>query len=370
MHSFIKVHFRSYNKLKTAKDFCISIYSNLRKVIYHVIFIILLLITNFSIYSYLKHHQQVLETIILKDFQQAFIRYIKEEITWELLDIIANKNSSNLDGSSSIYKMNTDLDRIFSSYIYYEVKANDIVLAANIYSKQESLALAYDYALDKDVNCSINISKNPDSQYFKNITTESESIIFIITGVFALINILTAYSMFLKIKDIKVIEKQKLIYDKITNYQKIKKKITTQSHNYFMSTRQQILAIPLLIKGNEQNFTQKAHDIDLTALSIELKEYAIGYIALQQNSIALNIHCGKNMLLNVNTDPEIFSQIVFSVLCNILYFIKNLSEVNITILFDHGFIEFSYDKAFPINDEILRINSDPASVTFFLYFPF
>ena len=65
------------------------------------------------------------------------------------------------------------------------------------------------------------------------------------------------------------------------------------------------------------------------------------------------------MLLKVNTDPEIFSQIVFSVLCNILYFIKNLSEVNITISFDQGFIEFSYDKAFPINDEILRINSDP-----------
>ncbi len=353
-------YFFYWTVLRMVKTFYLWMHRNLRKSAYYAIQILLLSTTYSITHLSLDRHQRVEEKIVFKELQETFVKHVKEVLTLEIIDGTFNENSSGSEWESFVYKLNSSLDGIFSNYLFYEVKVNNIVLATNIYTGEELLTLIYCGKFDKGPDYSIHVGKNYNSQYFQKCLAEEKKIKNIISWIFLIITVFVLYNTYLRINDIGNIEKYRLIYNQIKDYEKVKKKITTQFHSYFMSTRQQILAIPLLLCDKNTNLNKKISYINLEALSIDLKEYAVGYIALKQSRITLNIKRPKGVaLLKINSDPEILHQIIFSILCNILYFVKNLPEVTISISFDQAFVEFKYNKAFPVNAEVLKINSDP-----------
>jgi hypothetical protein len=143
----------------------------------------------------------------------------------------------------------------------------------------------------------------------------------------------------------------------ILSYITIKKKNTKQYHNYYIQSRHKLFSNPLLLDNYK---TKEGKDIlDLKSLRHDLTEYVKGYSVYVENTIYLKVNIKSNEFMGLSFDKQIFHQIIFSITCNILHFIKNVSDTNIEITFSNHSVQFRYNKSFPINKDILIINSDP-----------
>lgn len=118
----LKINIKHLLINKTSKIFyCIKLVYPIIKLHKHTILTTyLLFITIFLLFycrSYLKYYQEQIEYNTIKDIQQAFIKYIKENSSWQLAEIIRNKNTSLINESEYVYNLDQQLDIMFSRYI-------------------------------------------------------------------------------------------------------------------------------------------------------------------------------------------------------------------------------------------------------------
>ena len=148
------------------------------------------------------------------------------------------------------------------------------------------------------------------------------------------------------------------------NYLQIKKRNTTQFHNYYIKKYYKLFSTPLLIDDQDSN-QREGDGIDLQSLEYEIMQYVKGYGICIENNINLRVIVEGTCSIEIYPDKQIFKQITFSIICNILHFLKNSKNATITVLFNKSSVEFSYDKSFPINEDMLKVNSDPVIVNEF-----
>ena len=325
-----------------------------------------LLITLFS-YFYLNYclqkYQNKIEYKALQDIQQAFIKYIKENSSWQIIEIIRNKNKQLINESEYIYDLDSNADKMFSRYIYYELNVNNISLITNTYSDQEPLELKYNFNLSQDINCSLGISKNPNAQYFKDITLELNKVKNITTIIFSALILYILFLLVNSIKNTRIFIKKDKSLIQLLKYLQTKKKNTALFHNYYIKKQYKLFSVPLLMDNQHKNEIEE--EIDLQSLEYEIMQYVKGYGISIENNINLRVDVEDIYKIQIYPDKEIFRQIIFSTICNILHFLKNSKDATITVLFKKSSVEFSYDKSFPINEDILKVNSDPVIINEF-----
>jgi hypothetical protein len=98
--------------------------------------------------------------------------------------------------------------------------------------------------------------------------------------------------------------------------------------------------LPLILTGEQQfNF----HELLLEPIVNELQDYFNGYVAYYNTKITLEINNALKSI-KVPFDNEVFTQIIVSLFCNVLYFNKNLDKLKyITLSFNSNVITYSSD---------------------------
>ena len=310
----------------------------------------------FYLYLYLSKHQKRLDDIALQDIQQAFIKYIKEDSSWQIIEIIEKKNIGLVNELEYIYDLDSRLDRMFSRHIYYELYVNDIFLISNIYNDQKPLESKSNFHLSKDIICHLSISLNPNSQYFKNIQLETGEITALAKSFFFVQVLCFLYLLITNIKDTAILQRKDKLLDQILLFLKIKKNNTTQFHNYYIKKRHKLFSLPLLGDYPDTNYIKEI--VDIKSLSHDLIQYVEGYKAYIKNDANLSIDIKDADFINICFDKQIFNQVIFSITSNIMHFLKSFKGANIKLSFSQSSVNFVYNKSFPINEEILKINSD------------
>lgn len=364
----LKINIKHLLINKTSKIFyCIkSVYPIIKLHKHTILTTCLLFITIFLLFycrSYLKYYQEQIEYNTIKDIQQAFIKYIKENSSWQLAEIIRNKNTSLINESEYVYNLDQQLDIMFSRYIYYELCTDGISLITNTYNDSNALGLKYNFTLAQDIKCTLAISKNPNSQYFKSIELESIKILTFINTIFAVLIMCILVLLQNSIKNTKFFIQKDRSLNKLLNYIKAKKRNTVKFNNYYISKQFKLFSTPLLIDYDDNN--EGKDKVDLNSLESEIKQYIEGYEIFVENPIDLKVYIKDSNYLNIHFDKQVFDQLILSITCNIIHFIKNNKGAELTIYFSKSSVKFNYIKSFPVNEDVLKINSDPVIVNEF-----
>ncbi len=234
----------------------------------------------------------------------------------------------------------------------------------------DHIALSEKYKITNNLLCTTSIQINEHSTYAQDIAKQLNQHIIdvaIISGIIFLYILPVLYYLIKKRQKINIKMKQlSSNLDKATErsnniilFQEVNKAFILKCYQYSKNVFNKNLHkhsmtepidiqkknytdeyLPLILTGEQQfNF----HELLLEPIVNELQDYFNGYVAYYNTKITLEINNALKSI-KVPFDNEVFTQIIVSLFCNVLYFNKNLDKLKyITLSFNSNVITYSSD---------------------------
>lgn len=246
------------------------------------------------------------------------------------------------------------LNDISDQMVDYLITINDQkIVGQGIINDNNSLVKQY--KITNDLLCNVSVQINPNSLYSKEIKEKiyKQTFNLLITScaIFSCTILLIYYFLnrekktktkikqldlalykaiernkniiLFKEKDkafiLKCYQYSKNILNKNTSKQLLTEFVNIESKNY----NEEYLPLPLVL---EQEQKPNFHKLLLQPFIAELKDYFNGYVAYYNTKMTLEI-ANTIEKIAVPFDKEIFTQIIFSLFCNVLYFNKDLDNL-------------------------------------------
>lgn len=350
-----------------------------RYIIYTTVFIGLILLINVFAINYIKEEQKYQDVLKLSAYQkviQALIinnidllqkssinnQYDTNQHILLLKDYIKNqvfvpKSSSDLNGYDNhlgYINLQELLNDMSDQMFKYLITVNDQKIVSHGIMNTNEAIIVEQYKITKDLLCNVSVQINPDSIYAKEIKEKiRKQILNLIINscvIFSCAIILTYYflnrdkKIKTKIEQLNLAlykaternkniilfkEKDKAFILKCYQYSKniLNKNLSKQPLTEFVNIENQnynkeYLPLSLVLEEDQKSNFYK---ILLQPIIDELQEYFNGYVAYYNTKIILEI-VNTIEKITVPFDKEIFTQIIFSLFCNILYFNKDLEN--------------------------------------------
>jgi hypothetical protein len=353
---------------------------NLRKYKRHIIWTILLLCTiitsDMRIINYIKEEQKYQDLLRLLAYQKIIHTVIINNIDILERDSINNENNINqqivkikdyiknqvfipkssfiagvYDNQFGYINLQELLNDISDQIFDYLVTVNDQQIAGHgIINARNALVKRYKLTDGLSYNISVQIN-SVHAQEIKERTHDQILYLIILSCVIFSCTVLIGFYCLNKNQKINTkieqlnlalhnaIERNKNIilfkekdkefilkcyqYSKSTLNKNISENLLTE---FFIlenkSGTEEYLPLPLVLEGERTNLCE----LLLQPIIIELQEYFNGYVAYYNTKMTLEI-TNTVEKITVPFDKEVFTQIIFSLFCNILYFNKNLENL-------------------------------------------
>lgn len=349
-----------------------------RHAVYTILLICLITLINIIIIKYIKEeqnyqdllklsaYQKVMQTLIINNIdvlQKANINN-QNDINQQILifkDYIKNQvfipksslNSRVYNNQLGYINLQELLNDMSDQMFDYLITVNDRQIVGHGIMKAND-ALIKQYKITNNLLCNISVQINSDSVYTKEIKDKIRKQIFNLITTSCIIfscTILLVYYFLNRDKKIKTkIEQLNLALDKAIERNKniilfkekdkafilkcyqyskniLNKNLSKQPLTEFVNIEnknhnEEYLPLPLVLEEDQKpNF----HKILLQPIIAELQDYFNGYVAYYNTKMTLEI-VNTIEKITVPFDKEVFTQIIFSLFCNILYFNKDLEN--------------------------------------------
>ena len=274
------------------------------------------------------------------------------------------------------------LDILSNQMFKYNITINDQLITCNgLVNLNNSIIKQYN--ITKDLSYVIAIQIDPNSQYEKQaLSNINNQILLVNQGSILIFLIVSTISIYLLNKNANTktqIKKLKLDLTNILLFYKTNKDFTLKCHQYFKTifTVSNISDAEKYIVSNYQDFPlpllflspkgkNNMYKVDLNSIIPNLENYFIGYNACYNPNVKLKIETSVNELI-IPFEQEIFEQIIFSLLANMLFFNKNIEHKKyVRLIFQEDIITCSSD-GFSLNQDLImkyseRIFNDTANI--------
>lgn len=362
--------------------------------------LILIIGFNICVYRYLlfcqrandllliQGYKQGIEQILSYDLQSALAPNGAENRTFFLFKDKALANNKNTNSNVLNYQLTVTgyaifiesltgnwifdlqrfremLDKIVPSYILYriDINKNNIALSKNY---KQSLKTNGDYELKNSANVAIELGIDTNSDYYKNSAYKIYKILLFSVFISNLISFisLAAYLRF-KQKRRQVLEEleEELSQQKKLNKALLESKKMEQSLKLlFIKKATEMLVLQNSVEHKEEAIKQLQPENYLFPITLndpsegkillsELKDHLYSFFGCHFEQVVLRVESSYNDIV-VDCAKEVFLQLTFSLIYNLIIFMENQSDTPKAIVIEiyRNKIVLNYDS-FPLNEE-------------------
>ena len=258
---------------------------------------------------------------ILKNYSYLNQIPVKENIVGTVLYVSRENNVIMFDLQPLIFLVNSILAKDFQ----YQILLNNSILTTN--SEDSAFFYINNYHIDEVNSLTIKLNAKLDAEFKQNFLANFQNqILMLIIGsslLFLILGVVVSYLIY-----------KKIILDKLNHRLLLLEKSWDLNITYI----RECISLQEEKQSRDNLYLLKiGNNINITDIMEEIKIYTYMYTAKFGYKFELNlVSYIKNLSLNLNF--IIFKQIIFSLLCNILYFMKDGMDTK------HLSIEFHNDK--------------------------